>query len=380
LRQARVDTYEARDLGFIAITAAAVVTLLLLHAQVWTISPSLDDYMPPLAEVHRGMAQGPWSFFVEPSSFPSYRPLSFLSTWLAGTISMERIVTIVTSEGCEEELIVHDSALHDDTIEVGAVGRRDDMILIELQLGLGVIAAAIMQVSHVEMSHRGLVVLHQHAEGPFAVTCIVAHVCQVVGEARSAWGRLQCLADRLRGAGQITHLCLRHPVVIEQRGVRWSDGQGFAECLGSQRELFLAHVQASDAGDRPRMARFGLQGAVIAVHRLDEVSSGLPQGALSHKHFGADMRRRAQPRTRRLANPRADSVRARARTRRGRHQPARFRTGQMVRTGQKIGEVGESGNASGCHLHYEMWGPPGWYEGGSFLDPTPALRRWDRYS
>lgn len=60
--------------------------------------------------------------------------------------------------------------------------------------------------------------------------------------------------------------------------------------------------------------------------------------------------------------------------------PALFREGQVVRTGQKIGGVGESGNASGCHVHYEMWGPPGWYEGGSFLDPTPALKRWDRYS
>jgi murein DD-endopeptidase MepM/ murein hydrolase activator NlpD len=60
--------------------------------------------------------------------------------------------------------------------------------------------------------------------------------------------------------------------------------------------------------------------------------------------------------------------------------PAQFREGQMVRTGQRIGQVGESGNASGCHLHYEMWGPPGWYEGGHFLDPAPALHRWDRYS
>jgi murein DD-endopeptidase MepM/ murein hydrolase activator NlpD len=60
--------------------------------------------------------------------------------------------------------------------------------------------------------------------------------------------------------------------------------------------------------------------------------------------------------------------------------PAPFRAGQIVRTGQRIGQVGETGNASGCHLHYEMWGPPGWYEGGHFLDPAPALRRWDRYS
>jgi murein DD-endopeptidase MepM/ murein hydrolase activator NlpD len=60
--------------------------------------------------------------------------------------------------------------------------------------------------------------------------------------------------------------------------------------------------------------------------------------------------------------------------------PARFDEGDVVHTGQAIGQVGETGNASGCHLHYEMWGPPGWYEGGSFLDPTPSLKRWDRYS
>jgi murein DD-endopeptidase MepM/ murein hydrolase activator NlpD len=42
--------------------------------------------------------------------------------------------------------------------------------------------------------------------------------------------------------------------------------------------------------------------------------------------------------------------------------------------------VGESGNASGCHLHYEMWSPPGWYEGGTFMDPAPYLKAWDKYS
>ena len=54
--------------------------------------------------------------------------------------------------------------------------------------------------------------------------------------------------------------------------------------------------------------------------------------------------------------------------------------GETVRTGQRIGEVGESGNASGCHLHFELWSAPGWYEGGRFLNPAPALKRWDRYS
>ena len=60
--------------------------------------------------------------------------------------------------------------------------------------------------------------------------------------------------------------------------------------------------------------------------------------------------------------------------------PSPHRTGQVVKTGETIGEVGETGNASGCHLHFEMWAAPGWYEGGSFMDPTPRLKRWDRYS
>ena len=56
------------------------------------------------------------------------------------------------------------------------------------------------------------------------------------------------------------------------------------------------------------------------------------------------------------------------------------KTGQRVFTGQKIGEVGDSGNASGCHLHFEMWDAPGWYEGGRPFDARPSLAAWDRYS
>ncbi len=57
--------------------------------------------------------------------------------------------------------------------------------------------------------------------------------------------------------------------------------------------------------------------------------------------------------------------------------PAAVSKGQAVFTGQKIGEVGDSGNADGCHLHFELWQAPGWYSGGSAIDPLPMLRAWD---
>ena len=57
-----------------------------------------------------------------------------------------------------------------------------------------------------------------------------------------------------------------------------------------------------------------------------------------------------------------------------------FHTGDRVRTGQMIGRVGDSGNAEGCHLHYEMWSAPGWYDGGEPFDPLRYLKTWDRWS
>jgi murein DD-endopeptidase MepM/ murein hydrolase activator NlpD len=54
--------------------------------------------------------------------------------------------------------------------------------------------------------------------------------------------------------------------------------------------------------------------------------------------------------------------------------------GDHVYTGQPIGFVGDTGRAHGCHLHMEVWKAPGWYSGGSPIDPLPLMTAWDKAS
>ena len=54
-------------------------------------------------------------------------------------------------------------------------------------------------------------------------------------------------------------------------------------------------------------------------------------------------------------------------------RPALVRHGDRVFAGQRVGAVGETGNARtvGCHLHFEI------HVRGRPVDPQPALSRWE---
>lgn len=57
-------------------------------------------------------------------------------------------------------------------------------------------------------------------------------------------------------------------------------------------------------------------------------------------------------------------------------RPPAVRRGERVWAGERVGSVGETGNAvgTGCHLHFEI------HVHGAAVNPEAELRRWDRYS
>jgi murein DD-endopeptidase MepM/ murein hydrolase activator NlpD len=49
--------------------------------------------------------------------------------------------------------------------------------------------------------------------------------------------------------------------------------------------------------------------------------------------------------------------------------------GQVVQPGQQVGIVGETGDATACHLHFELWLGK-WYRGGHPVNPMPYLQTY----
>ena len=61
-------------------------------------------------------------------------------------------------------------------------------------------------------------------------------------------------------------------------------------------------------------------------------------------------------------------------------RPSPLADGARVRTGERIGAVGKTGNARSefCQLHFELW--PDGYRHGDPVDPLSQLRDWDSFS
>ncbi|MBN9622977.1 MAG: M23 family metallopeptidase [Actinobacteria bacterium] len=56
--------------------------------------------------------------------------------------------------------------------------------------------------------------------------------------------------------------------------------------------------------------------------------------------------------------------------------PSSLKVGTLVTAGTPVGTVGDTGNASGCHLHFEYWMGEAWL-GGEAVDPLPYLKAWE---
>ncbi len=53
--------------------------------------------------------------------------------------------------------------------------------------------------------------------------------------------------------------------------------------------------------------------------------------------------------------------------------------GQVLQPGQQLGIVGQTGDATACHLHFELWLGK-WYRGGHPVNPMPYLQTYQGFA
>jgi murein DD-endopeptidase MepM/ murein hydrolase activator NlpD len=191
----------------------------------------------------------------------------------------------------------------------------------------------------------------------------------------------------------------------EVQSIRWN-GLAGADVAPEGRYIFLLHVtdgaglQARSAGaDNPQRDAFDFHHFVFPVrgtHNYGQAAARFGAGRSGHTHQGQDVMAACGTK---LVAARGGIVKFS-----GYHsaagnyvvidadrdgvdnaymhlaQPSPLSEGDRVYTNQPIGVVGDTGDASGCHLHFEMWSEPGWYDGGAPFDPLPYLQAWDAYS
>jgi murein DD-endopeptidase MepM/ murein hydrolase activator NlpD len=191
----------------------------------------------------------------------------------------------------------------------------------------------------------------------------------------------------------------------EVQEIRW-DGRAGGVAQPDARYAFRAAATGADGaatrsaaeGDAERDA-FDLHGNIFpvrATHNFGGAGSQFGAGRAGHSHQGHDVFAKCGAR---MVAARGGVVKAKKyQSSAGNYvvidgqdtdvdyfyahleQPTPLKVGDRVHTGQPIGTVGQTGNAQGCHLHFELWSGPGWYSGGAPFDPLPHLKAWDSYS
>lgn len=199
---------------------------------------------------------------------------------------------------------------------------------------------------------------------------------------------------RVRGGRVVRRLALRAAAPHALLRLRWNGLTGAGRAAPDGR--YVVRVRAGGGGPARRLGSFVLRGYVYPVRGRHRDRGGIGvfgaprSGGRIHQGYDVDaacgtplVAARAGRVVRRVYDPvlygNLVVIRAAA-TRRdlwyAHMSRVSVRRGRRVRTGQRIGSVGATGNARfvGCELHFEV------RDRGRPIDPQPLLRAWDSWS